>query len=455
MNNHQEYAKLCALYTSGSLSEEQIRSLTHHLEHCADCRRAINEFREIESMGLAAMSPEFARSALAEGRKAMKEGRARQLLARIENEIDSGKLTTEGDLAAVRFPSNGIAAGPCDQLPKRGRFFSRRRSDVGVSTNDVRRFSRALWLCAAALLLSTVAGIYGYHAGGKRVADFSSGKLNQRQARIYSLEANITELSRTRNDLNAKLLQSEKVISALTTKVRLDADQVASLEEQTRVLAERAQGAQTEKLTWESERETLKRELDSAQRSLTLLQKNVDSYSQQRLSDLSRAANLGEQIDQLTATIRNQDQTIRKQQDLLAYSRDIRNLIGARDLYVAEVTDVGRDAETEKPFGRVFYTKGKSLIFYAYDLDTEPGAQSNSVFAAWGRRGSDFGNSIPLGILYRDELTQRRWVLKLDSPKTLAMIDAVFVTVEPRIDRKRPFGKPLLFAYLRVQPNHP
>ena len=36
--------------------------------------------------------------------------------------------------------------------------------------------------------------------------------------------------------------------------------------------------------------------------------------------------------------------------------------MGARDLYVAEVYDVKRDGSTQKSYGRVFYTKGKSLI---------------------------------------------------------------------------------------------
>ena len=40
-------------------------------------------------------------------------------------------------------------------------------------------------------------------------------------------------------------------------------------------------------------------------------------------------------------------------------------------------------------------------------------------------------------------------------PKTLAQIDAVFVTVEPNGRSDKPSGKPLLFAYLRVDPNHP
>ena len=50
--------------------------------------------------------------------------------------------------------------------------------------------------------------------------------------------------------------------------------------------------------------------------------------------------------------------------------------MGARDLYIAEVYDVGGNGATKKPYGRVFYTKGKSLIFYAYDLDQQAGVRT-------------------------------------------------------------------------------
>jgi hypothetical protein len=46
-------------------------------------------------------------------------------------------------------------------------------------------------------------------------------------------------------------------------------------------------------------------------------------------------------------------------------------------------------------------------------------------------------------------------VLKADDPKSLEDIDAVFVTVEPSGGSQHPSGKQLLFAYLRVNPNHP
>ena len=45
--------------------------------------------------------------------------------------------------------------------------------------------------------------------------------------------------------------------------------------------------------------------------------------------------------------------------------------MGARNLYIAEVYDTDEKGATRKPYGRVFYTKEKSLIFYAYDLDQQ------------------------------------------------------------------------------------
>jgi hypothetical protein len=72
-----------------------------------------------------------------------------------------------------------------------------------------------------------------------------------------------------------------------------------------------------------------------------------------------------------------------------------------------------------------------------------------------GRRGADREQALNLGIFYQDNTAKKRWILKFDDPKTLEQIDAVFVTVEPNGGSHRPSGKPLLFAYLKVDPNHP
>jgi hypothetical protein len=54
-----------------------------------------------------------------------------------------------------------------------------------------------------------------------------------------------------------------------------------------------------------------------------------------------------------------------------------------------------------------------------------------------------------------ERCSRKRWVLRSDDAKMLAQIDAVFVTVERNGGSRRPSGKSLLFADLRIDPNHP
>jgi hypothetical protein len=103
----------------------------------------------------------------------------------------------------------------------------------------------------------------------------------------------------------------------------------------------------------------------------------------------------------------------------------------------------------------VFYTKGKSLIFYAYDLTDLPGLKAASTFQAWGNRGPDRTQALKLGMFYVDNVSKKRWVMKLNDKKALDQIDAVFVTIEPPGGSNKPSGMPLMYAYLNVNANHP
>jgi hypothetical protein len=40
--------------------------------------------------------------------------------------------------------------------------------------------------------------------------------------------------------------------------------------------------------------------------------------------------------------------------------------MGARELHIVDVFDTDGKGRTKKPFGRAFYTQGKSLIFYEF-----------------------------------------------------------------------------------------
>ena len=431
MSEHQQFVELCAYYTSGSISDEQLKQLDGHLESCLDCRRALEEFQEIASMGLPSLAPDLIEP-LQDGGAELSEDRSqRRLLSRIENEI-----------AARRCNSDAMAAEPA----------ASRRGAVVIG---LFQHARTILPYAAVILLTAAVGVYSYHLGASRTTSVSEPKLKEIQTRTDLLQSEVVRLSDERKALESKVQQSDHRIETLISEVSSRTAEIASLKEQSRNLANSANGAEERTAALEADGANQSRKLVETQASLDAAQKGLETARNERAANVAQVADLERRLNEASEILKDRDQTVQQQRDLLAYDRDIRDLIGARDLYVAEVNDVDRNAQTQAPFGRVFFTKGKSLIFYAYDLDKQPGLKRAAAFQAWGRRGADFEQALPLGILYLDNSSNRRWVLRLDDPKTIAKIDAVFVTVEPKGGSEKPSGKPLLFAYLKVAPNHP
>jgi len=169
-----------------------------------------------------------------------------------------------------------------------------------------------------------------------------------------------------------------------------------------------------------------------------------------------RIASLELQIDRLSQQTHEHEALAQRNQQYLDANRDIRELMGARQLHIADVFDVDPQGRNRAPFGRVFFTKGKSLIFYGFDLDQQPGYRETKAFQAWGRLQSGQPAPVNLGVFYLDNETNRRWALSFANPKVLDEINAVFVTVEPKGGSKQPTNKPFLVTYLRTTSlNHP
>jgi hypothetical protein len=430
MSEHQRFVELGALYASANISDEQLKLLDEHLGGCPDCRRAVEEFQEVVSMGLPAMAPDFADAYTGRDPEPREERAQRRLLARIEKEI------------VARRPS------PADVLRDPS-------TSTGKSGGVIPRYAQNMLRYAAAILLIAFIGAYAYYLGARRGSLASDLRLKQIRARAESLEQNTAVLSNERKALLSKLRESDQKIEMLTTAGNERLGEIRSLKKQNTRLIGVATGSEAKRAALEIERTNVNRELAAAQNSLDVAQRALESAHAERASGAMQVAELEKRLTESADGLKERDQTIQQQTDLLAHDRDIRDLISARDLYVAEVNDVDRNAQTKTPFGRVFYTKGKSLIFYAYDLDKQTGLKRAATFQAWGRRGPDFEHALPLGILYLDSASNRRWVLRLDNAKTIAEIDAVFVTIEPKGGSQKPTGQPLLFAYLKVQPNHP
>jgi hypothetical protein len=195
--------------------------------------------------------------------------------------------------------------------------------------------------------------------------------------------------------------------------------------------------------------------LHDAQQNYEAVQQELTALKAQRQQDQVHYASLEIEVTDLHQRLTDSENRVKDSTQYLAQDRDIRELMGARQLYIADVNDMDATGQLRRPFGRVFYTKGKSLVFYAFDLDQQPGVREAS-FQAWAHEGSDRTHPVSLGIFYVDSEANRRWALKTEDPKLLAEINSVFVTVEPKGGSQKPTGKQLLYAYLKSEvPNHP
>jgi hypothetical protein len=438
MEPHDEFIELCAVSTSGELSEYEKRKLEAHLAGCAECRQALQEFEAAVDMGVPFLASKLSAEPSSDfsGPFVLDQSNAEQTAA-----MDpSASLGTE---------ANDERVVP-DAAP-RGFAFAQRNGHGHTKVNW-----NYVWLPFAACILLTIAlGIFAYRMGRSRRVEVTQTISHAPDMQIEALEQQMSDAGHEREGLRTELAQRDRVISDLRHQMQM---QSASLEEMKSTQANlemSLQNEEGEKQRSAQDRGTLSQKLDSAQNSLQKTQTQLESLERQRAQDESRADSLAAQVNDLHAQLRDREQTVNKEEDLLAHDRDVRELIGARDLYIAEIYNVASDGVTQKPYGRVFYTKGKSLIFYAYDLDKEAGVRTASTFQVWGKRGPDRRQALNLGILYEDNAAKKRWVLKFDDLKTLEQIDAVFVTVEPNGGSAEPSGNPLLFTYLKIGPNHP
>jgi predicted nucleic acid-binding Zn-ribbon protein len=423
--------ELCAVSTSGQLSEAEHRRLREHLANCPSCREALQQFEAVVDQAIPAIGGNEPSECIEYGLAWSQEQAEKDFWDRLARE--------ENGQASKGENPNAISAGPHRGLP----FAS------DSSWRDV-------WMhCAAGILLFVTLSFYTYRVGVSRGTDTAKFALARPSTQVQpSLPAELSDAGHERQIGRAQVEQRDQTIADLRRQLAQQSVEINQMKAaQNRVENElRADDATRQDLI--QQRTDLTRKLAALQTSFQALQEKLDSLAQQSPQDAARAQASEAKVNELTRLLHDREAALDQKDELLAHDRDIRELMGARDLYVAEVYNVVRNG-TQKPYGRVFYTKGKSLIFYAYDLDQENGVKNATTFQAWGRRGPDPGQALNLGVFYEDSISKKRWIVKCDDPKTLAQIDGVFVTIEPNGGSPKPSGKSLLFAYLRVDPNHP
>jgi len=429
--HHERFRQLCALAVSGSLSLLESAELRAHLQECESCGELLEEYKALATHGLAALAETFGEDYLPEWDEV---AAGHRLLNRVR-----------ADREVVSLPAQ---PGPAGTVP--GYFSKLARSPLLASG------------LAASLVLAAAYG--GYRLGAMNHAapvvpapNFTSAlpangdpleKLSAEKAAADALlAAQAEQLAALQKQSNEK----ERELAELRTELQAAEDRATQLAA--------ANGQADDKLRAVlQERDTLNTQLHAASQSYDKDRTDLAKLRSEHDGTLIRTTSLESRIGELTATNRDQERRLKEAEQFLSSDRDIRELMGARKLYIADVFDVDGSSRTQRPFGRVFYTQGKSLIFYAFDLDRQPKVVNASSFQVWGQRETPQGEkALPmnLGILYMDNEANRRWVMRFDDPKQLVEIDAVFVTVEPRGGSPKPTSKPFLYALLRNEVNHP
>jgi DNA repair exonuclease SbcCD ATPase subunit len=423
-HEHERYAELCALATSGELTCEESRELAEHLDGCVECQQALADYRRLVRETIPAWAEE--RALLEMPSEGWSPERTK---ANIFARLDSGaeeRRGAEGKPAVVAIPGGGWTTP-----------------------------MRYVVLAAIALLVPF---------GAYLVRSRSHEPPAQRglgNGSVEILNTKLANLARERDELERAVESRTQALDRLNFKIAEQSREIEKLKKVTQQFeagksetANQVSSLQSENGALKADRDSVTKRLEEAQASLASLQGDVGRLQAQRVEDLLKTASMQEEINDLSAQVAAHKTAASDQQKLLASDRDIRELMGARDLYIADVYDVDQNGHNRKAFGRVFYTKNKSLVFYAFDLD-KAGLKNAKAFQAWGEKTGDKEKPANLGIFYMDNETNRRWVLKFDNPEVMQQIDAVFVTVEPTGGSEKPSGKQLLYAYLRTTPNHP
>jgi hypothetical protein len=417
MRKHEHFEELTALAAIGQLSVEEHGELLEHLRGCAACRHTSDQFnvildelplpepsandRDLQQLQGASYRQRFLERASAEGVRFTPEALGEKKRRIATSFFRNWRPYALGVASAVAV----MVVVSAVVLPK---VLSRSAvSQVTASNSE------------PAVATPARADTPASSDSSARMSDPASVPIAQLQQASVDAEKRLDslrrELGRAQADYQQLLQESERW-----------KDQAEELQ---------SKSQQDEQL------------LGQARTQVENLGKNNDQVTASLVAQQFR-------ITQLSQEVEDQKAAVEREQQLTAAARDVRELMGARNLHIIDVADLDGQGKSKKSFGRVFYTEGKSLIFYAFDL-SQKGSASKVSFQAWGQGQSTSSGVENLGIFHIDDQVQKRWVLRVDNPELLKSVESVFVTVEPSPGREKPSGQKLLYAYLGTQANHP
>lgn len=424
---HEHFEELCAAASIGQATSVELFELEQHAKDCEACRDAY-----WKCLNLA----------------------ARQFAERHDNPRLSSREAQEC-LNSELFTR---------------RFFERADKEGIVFSQDVREETRklapqpevlprtrwwpkpALALAASIAVAAMVSTAYFY---GKGL--FQAGLPPvQTQPKIgipvdvpgFALNHRIAELTAVNVRLQAQM-------EDLKVELRKANVQLGSSDDELKSASQNRQQLEAQRDALDASVQNLQQELTDSQTAIAKLQQETAKLRDHSTDIENTLVADRVQIQDLTDELKDKSAALDKERQLLAVGHDVTDLMGARNLHIVDVVDTDPRGKTSPAFGRIFFTEGKSLLFYAYDLNESKIQKADFQYRVWARKEGQDKQVQNLGIFYSDDKSQRRWVFKCTDPKVLNEIDSVFVTLEPQGDPSHPHGPNLMYAYLRGQPNHP
>jgi len=422
---HEKFQEMCAAASVGQLSPDQLAALERHMADCADCRSSYADYSQIAGLEYSLREHDTTLDSVEANKYVDSTHLRRRFLARAENE---------------------------------GILFSK-HVDRTVGGSQLRSFPllrssrlRALFAVTAAALAIISASLVSYRLGGSSKAVQPPVAAVVQPSEVGRAIAGNSQDRQLRESLERQALL-ELQISKLQTQVKVATARTSMAEaavragEEVRFIPERDYYRQA--------LQDVQRKLNDAEAALIIarqvatdVQTKSDAMQANFVADQLQIHDLADQLKEKTADLDRERQ-------MLQAGREVRDLMAARNLHIVDVFDTDSRGKTKPIFGRVFFTEGKSLVFYAYEL-SEAKIEKGGQYRVWGTKEGQEKQARSLGIFYSDDKAQRRWVFKYSDPRVLDEIDSVFVTLEgPGDNSIRPKGQKLMDAYLRAQPNHP
>jgi hypothetical protein len=425
---HEHFEELCAAASIGQATVEELVQLEQHTSECHACRQAYFDYLNVASQEFAAPR----RAPSLSGRD-LEEALNSELFTR--RFFDRAKQ--EGIVFSSEVDKNTKVAPPVRALPSR-------------------RLFRPRWAVAfaAGVILMAVASSSYFHWSrrSENRQDTSAAIPNSNASEpptMTALDRRIEELTATNSDLKLQ-------IARLNTELRKKDDQLLAVETNLRATSQDRRNIALDRDSLQAKLDSALRELDKTESLLATAQQ--EASTQTAYARDIEAKSIADQVKlrDLEDALNEKSALLDQDRQLLRASHHVTDLMGARNLHIVDVVDTDPRGKSRPAFGRIFFTEGKSLIFYAYDLNQQKMQKADYQYQIWAKKEGPNQRPLRLGIFYSDDKTQSRWMFRCDDPKILREIDSVFVTFERSdSDRSHPEGPSLMYAYLRGQPNHP